>query len=474
MNNDEFRKNAHELVDWMADYLSEVDSYPVKSQVNPGEILSALPIEPPSDSESMEKIMTDVNSIIMPGISHWQSPNFYAYFPANSSYPSILGEMLTATLGVQGMIWDTSPAAAELEELMMEWLKKMMGLPSDFHGVIQDTASTSTLVALLTARERISEYQTNAIGYLTNEYRIYCSTEAHSSVEKAVKIAGFGKEALVKIEVDKDLKMIPEKLEEALKCDIMEGLIPCFVVSAVGSTGTVAIDPIDEIGDICNRYKVWHHVDAAYAGTATILEENRHIIKGLEKADSYVFNPHKWMFTNFDCSAYFVKDKEALIRTFEILPEYLKTNSDSQVNNYRDWGIQLGRRFRSLKLWFVIRSMGVNGIKEKISNHIHWAKELAEWVKADENFVLHEPQNLACVCFRLKNKKKLDIDEFNSIGKILIDRINNSGKLYISHTKVHGEFTFRFVIGNTYVTKDHIVESWNYISSETKKYLNEL
>ncbi len=470
MDINEFRKHAHEMVDWMADYLSELESYPVKSQVKPRDILSALPTQAPENSEAMEDIMTDVKDIIMPGITHWQSPNFYAYFPANSSYPSILGEMLTATLGVQGMIWDTSPAATELEELIMNWLKEMMGLPEDFHGVIQDTASTGSLVAILSARERISEFQINAIGFLTNKYRIYCSSEAHSSIEKAVKMAGFGKEALMKIEVDEEMKMIPEKLEEALKCDIMDGLIPCCVVSAVGTTGTVAIDPIDEIGDICQRYKVWHHVDAAYAGTAMILEEQRHMIKGIEKADSYVFNPHKWMFTNFDCSAYFVKDKEALIKTFEILPEYLKTNADSEVNNYRDWGIQLGRRFRSLKLWFVIRSMGVSGIKEKIKNHILWAEELTKLVKEDENFKMHEPQNLGCVCFQLNEGINESQDERNSMAKALMDKINHSGKLFISHTKVNGEFTFRFVIGNTYVTRRNVIESWNYISLEAEKY----
>ena len=470
MEINEFRKHAHEMVDWMADYLSELESYPVKSQVKPGDILSALPTHAPEKSETMEDIMTDVKNIIMPGITHWQSPNFYAYFPANSSYPSILGEMLTATLGVQGMIWDTSPAATELEELIMNWLKEMMGLPENFHGVIQDTASTASLVAILSARERISEFQINAIGFLTNKYRIYCSSEAHSSIEKAVKMAGFGKEALMQIEVDEEMKMIPEKLEEALKCDIMEGLIPCCVVSAVGTTGTVAIDPIDAIGDLCQRYKVWHHVDAAYAGTAMILEEQRHMIKGIEKADSYVFNPHKWMFTNFDCSAYYVKDKEALIRTFEILPEYLKTNADSEVNNYRDWGIQLGRRFRSLKLWFVIRSMGVNGIKEKIKNHILWAEELTKLVKEDKNFKMHEPQNLGCVCFQLNESINDNQDERNSVAKTLMDKINQSGKLFMSHTKVKGEFTFRFVIGNTYVTRRNVIESWNYISLEAENY----
>jgi len=467
----EFRKHAHDMVDWMSDYLSDIESYPVKSQVNPGEIISSLPTHAPENPESMEDIMADVKKTIMPGITHWQSPNFYAYFPANSSYPSILGEMLTATLGVQGMIWDTSPAATELEEVIMNWLKDMMGLPKDFYGVIQDTASTASLVAILTARERISEYQINAIGYFTNKYRIYCSTEAHSSIEKAVKIAGFGKEALVKIEVDNELKMSPGKLEEALKGDIMDGLIPCCVISAVGTTGTVAIDPIDLIGDICKRYNVWHHVDAAYAGTAMILEENRYMIKGIEKADSYVFNPHKWMFTNFDCSAYFVKDKEALVKTFEILPEYLKTNADSVVNNYRDWGIQLGRRFRSLKLWFVIRSMGVKGIREKIANHIQWAGELSELIKKDAHFKLHEPQNLGCVCFQLNEAIGENQEKRNSLAKNLMDSINQSGKLFMSHTKIKGEFTFRFVIGNTYVTRKHVMDSWTYIASEASKNL---
>lgn len=472
MKTDEFRKNAHDMVDWITDYLENIKNYPVKSQVKPGEILTQLPISPPAQSESMDAIMDDVNKIIMPGITHWQSPNFYAYFPANSSYASILGEMVTASLGVQGMIWETSPAASELEELVMDWLKKMMGLPENFHGVIQDTASTSSLVAILTARERISEGQINEIGYLTNKYRVYCSSEAHSSIEKAVKIAGFGKESLITIEVDESLAMIPEKLEEAIKNDILEGLIPCCVVSAIGTTGTVAIDPVEKISDICKRYKIWHHVDAAYAGTAMVLEEYRYMIKGIEEADSYVFNPHKWMFTNFDCSAYFVKDKQALIRCFEILPEYLKTNSDELVNNYRDWGIQLGRRFRSLKLWFVIRSMGVDGIKEKVKNHIQWATELEKIIDKNIYFDLHKPRHLSCVCFQLKNSLEIPLNEYNELSKKLMDRINETGKLFISHTKVNGKFTFRMVVCNTYVQRQDVLDSWEIINTETLKFLD--
>ena len=471
MNIEEFRKQGHQLIDWISEYYREIEGFPVKSVVNPGEILSRLPQAPPENGEEFGQIMHDFQTKILPGVTHWQSPNFFAYFPANSSRPSVLAELLTATLGVQGMIWETSPAATELEEVVMEWLKKMTGLPSHLHGVIQDTASTSTLVALLSARERISEFQVNEIGFLTNKYRIYCSKEAHSSVDKAVKIAGFGKQALTKIETDDALRMIPEKLEEAIKNDIYEGLIPTAVVSAIGTTGTVAIDPVDEIAAICKRYKVWHHVDAAYAGSAMVLEENRKYLRGLDKADSYVFNPHKWMFTNFDCSAYFVKDKEALTRTFEIMPEYLKTGRDKEVNNYRDWGIQLGRRFRALKLWFVIRSMGVEGIKDKIRNHIQWANELADTIRNDSHFQLHEPQNLGLVCFRLNLPEIADQGKRNEIQADFLASINSTGKAYLSHTKVRGEFTLRMVIAQTDVTHEHVFSAWEMIRSMASNFI---
>ena len=473
MNIEEFRDHAHELVDWMADYLSEIEKYPVKSQSKPGEIKSSLPDQPPMAGEDFSIIFQDFQNKIMPGITHWQSPNFFSYFPANSSYPSVLGEMLTASLGVQGMIWETSPAAAELEEIVLNWLKQMCGLPDNFHGVIQDTASTSSLVALLSAREKITNYGINENGFSDQKFRIYCSTEAHSSIEKAVKIAGYGKKSLVKLAVDENLALDPVKLEKQIIDDLSNDYIPVCVVSALGTTGTAAIDPIYEIAEICKKYNIWHHIDAAYAGSALVLEKYRPLIKGIESADSYVFNPHKWMFTNFDCSAYFVKDKEALIRSFEILPEYLKTNQDSQVNNYRDWGIQLGRRFRSLKLWFVLRSFGVDGIKEKISDHILWANWLAGELDQHKNFQLHKPQNFALVCFRLNPEAFSNQKLRNDLSKKLLDRINSGGKIYMSHTKVNGEFTFRLVAGQTYLTKNHIEKAWKLIREQTEKMIYE-
>lgn len=473
MTIDEFQKFGHELIDWISDYYKSIEQYPVKSRLVPGEVLNKIKKNPPVHKESFENIMQDFEDFVIPGITHWQSPNFFAYFPANSSRPSVLAELLTAALGVQGMVWETSPAAAELEEAMMTWIKEMLGLPSNFHGVIQDTASTSTLVALLSAREKISRLAINENGFKSNNYRIYCSAEAHSSIDKAVKIAGFGRSSLIRIEVDENLAMIPEKLEKQIIQDKKNGMIPVFVVTAIGTTGTVAIDPLKEIAGICRNYSIWHHVDAAYAGTAMVLEENRKYIKGIEEVDSFVFNPHKWMFTNFDCSAYFVKDREILIRTFEIMPEYLKTSKDNQVNNYRDWGIQLGRRFRALKLWFVIRSMGTEEIKEKIRNHIAWAEELADHIRENSDFELHEPQNLGLVCFRLNLKDIKDQVRRNSINKKFLDSINATGKIYLSHTKVNGEFTLRLVVAQTYVSRKNVLNAWDLIKEKSQKFLNQ-
>ena len=469
MNITDFRKYAHEMADKLADYYENIESFPVKSMVKPGDIYKSLPSSPPEQSESYEQIIKDFDSIILPGITHWQSPNFFAYFPANSSYPSLLAEMLTAALGTQCMLWETSPAAAELEEKVMNWLKSMTGLPENFQGVIQDSASTSTLVAILTAREKATEFDINENGFSHNKFRVYCSTEAHSSVEKAVKIAGFGNKNLVKIPVDDELAMNVSMLEEAVKTDIGLGLVPVCVVAAIGSTGTTAIDPLLTIAEICKRYNIWLHVDAAYAGTAFVLPELRYMIEGLENADSYVFNPHKWMFTNFDCSAYFVKDPEALKRSFEILPEYLKTRPDSIVNNYRDWGIQLGRRFRALKLWFVIRSFGVSGIREKIRNHITWAAWLAEKIDCSPHFELIKPQRFGLVCFCFQPDKVSDINTLNSLNQEFLHNLNSSGKMYLSHTKINDKFVLRMVIGQTYTNFEHVRKSWELILNVAEK-----
>ena len=464
MNLEEFGQYAHLFADWMAEYYKNIEKYPVKSPVKPGEIFNQLPDTPPQMGEPMDQIFKDFQSIILPGMTHWQSPNYFAYFTANTSYPSILAEMLTAAMAAQCMIWDTSPAAAELEEQVMNWLKKMIGLPDYFEGVIQDTASTATLVALLTAREKYTDFSVNEYGFSGSEkLRIYCSTETHSSIEKAVKIAGIGKNNLVRVEVDDALAIIPSKLREAITEDLKNGLKPFCVVATIGTTGTLAIDPLHKIAVICDDHNLWLHVDAAHAGTALILPENRWMTIGIDHVDSFVFNPHKWMFTNFDCSAYFVKDKESLLRTFEVLPEYLKTKTRGKVNDYRDWGIQLGRRFRALKLWFMIRSFGIEGITRKVDEHIEMAKELAEMIRNTGDFILFEPQHLNLVCFRYQPAKVNSPDEINKLNEKLLRKLNKSGTIFLTHTKVNGLITLRMVIGQTYVEKRHVNNAWELI-----------
>lgn len=475
MNIVEFRKYAHQFADWMADYFENVESYPVASQASPGDIKSGLPKVAPQKGESMEAIFSDFKKIIVPGMTHWQSPNFFGYFPANNSMPSVLAEMLTAAMGAQCMVWLSSPAAAELEEVAMEWLKRMMGLPESFTGVIQDSASSSTLCAILTARERRSGYAINSNGFTGKErFVVYCSEHAHSSVDKAVKIAGLGLENLVKIGVDSDFAMLPVDLENHLKKDIAEGKTPLCVVAALGTTSSTAIDPIKKIGEICNKHNVWLHVDGAYAGAALALPEMRWMAEGLDLADSFVFNPHKWMFTNFDCSAYFVNDPQSLIQTFTISPEYLKTSADSQVNNYRDWGIQLGRRFRALKLWFVIRSYGVEGIREKLRMHISLAQKVKESILSDARFELKAPVRLGVVCFRLVPAGLSDDRQIDKLNEQLLHQINKTGWAFLTHTKLNGQYTIRLSIGQTETREQHVVKTWKLICDEAQKIIESI
>ncbi len=464
MNNiDEFRQYAHELVDWMANYLENIESYPVKSQVQPGDIYSSLPDNAPVQGEPFDQIFSDFKQLIIPGITHWQSPNFFAYFPANSSLPSVLGEMLTATLGAQCMLWETSPAAAELEEKCMEWIKEMLALPAHFIGHLQDTASTATLCAILTAREKQTDFKINQRGFKSNHYRVYCSTQTHSSIEKATKIAGIGRENVVQIEVDEDLRLKPEALIDAIEKDIEEGKQPTCVVATLGTTGTTAIDPLRPIANICKKYTIWLHVDAALAGTALILPEFRWMNDGLEEADSFVFNPHKWMLTNFDCTAYYVKDKDTLLRTFSILPEYLKTQQQGLVNDYRDWGIPLGRRFRALKLWFVIRSFGIEGIQNIIRNHITIAQKLSVEIAAHPNFEVLTPTVLNLICFRYIHKKMLTPKTINAFNQKVLEKVNASGKAYMTHTKINGRFAIRLVVGQANTTEQHARNAWKLV-----------
>ncbi len=457
MDHLEFRQHGHQLIDWIADYYQNIESLPVRSRVSPKEIYHSIPETPGENPEDFDRIFMDFEQKIMPGITHWQHPSFFAYFNANTSYPSILGELLTSALGAQCMIWETSPAAAELEEKMCDWIKSAFGLPANWNGVIQDTASTATLCALLMAREKHSNFMINKYGFHAgSKYIIYCSSEAHSSVEKGMKIAGFGSDQLRKIRVDEKFAMIPEAFERQIIDDLNDGLIPLCVVSAVGTTSSHAIDPVRKVSVIAEKYELFHHVDAAHAGNATVLEEYRWIIDGLELADSYVFNPHKWMFTNFDCSLFYVKQKEVLIRTFEILPEYLKTGHDSEVNNYRDWGIQLGRRFRALKLWFVLRSFGLEGIRAKFRKHIELAGYFQEKLVADGRFEIMAPRPLNLVCFRFHPTNSMDEHELDALNKKIKDSINSAGKAYLTHTTLRGKFTLRVSIGQTNVEKQHV------------------
>lgn len=461
METKEFRQSAHQLVDWMADYMENTGRYEVKPSIRPGDIKKQLPSAAPVEGEAFSRIFDDFNKIILPGMTHWQHPQFFAYFPTGASGPSILAEMLSSTLGAQCMIWLTSPAAEELEERMMEWLRDMLGLPKSFTGVIQDSSSSATLVALLTAREMRSGYSINQKGFEGNHrFRVYTSAQAHSSVDKDMKIAGLGIDNLVKIEVDETFAMKPDALRKAIDHDLQNGFTPLCVVSTIGTTSSTAIDPIDSISTICKKYSCWHHIDASYAGTALLLPEMRWMSKGAEAADSFVVNPHKWMFTNFDCSAYFVKDKDALIKTFGILPEYLKTPEDHLVNNYRDWGIPLGRRFRALKLWFVIRSFGLKGLQDKIREHISYGQWLKERIAGTPNFQLLAPVPLNLVCFRFVPEGIKDEGSLNEINAKLLSSLNATGKILLTQTKLGHTYALRFVGGSEKTTLGDIQQGW--------------
>lgn len=474
ITNEEFREWGHKFVDWMADYYQSVDQYPVKSTAAPGEILGKLPKTLPADSVPMDRIWEDFQTDVLPGMTHWQHPGFMAYFPANTSYPSILAEMLTAGLGAQCMIWDTSPAAAEMEERMMQWLGQLLGLPASWHGTIQSTASEATLSAILSARERVTDFTVNERGLQGHPLlRVYASKQIHSSIEKAVKIAGLGKENFVPIPTDEDFAMDISQLEASILKDKKEGNIPTCIIAGLGTTGSTAIDSLPEIVRIARKHNIWVHIDAAYAGTALMLKEYRHLLEGIEDADSFVVNPHKWMMVNFDCSSYFVKDKGALIRTFEILPEYLKTEADQQVNNYRDWGIPLGRRFRALKLWFVMRNFGADNIRATIRNHINWAQEVAREMKADPEYELLAPVHFNLICFRYA-PHDLDHQALNRLNKAIVDRIKGSGTLYLTHTVLSGAYTIRLVAGQTYLTRGHLQRAWQTIRQISEEVYKEI
>lgn len=464
MTPEEFRRHAHAMVDWMADYLETVEQHPVRAQVKPGEIAARLAEAPPEAGEPMERIFEEFRRDVLPGVTHWQHPRFFAYFPANASPPSVLAEMLTATLAAQGMLWQTNPAGTEMEIRVLDWLRQMLGLPDGLAGVIQSTASEATLAAILTAREKATGWGANADGLRAHPpLAVYASAQAHSSIEKDVRIAGLGDAQFRKIPVDGAYRMRPDALAEAIEADQAAGVRPACVVASLGGTGVGAVDPLRPIGEICRRHDVFLHVDAAWAGSALVCPEHRWMIDGVELADSFVFNPHKWLLTNFDCTAHFVRDPDALVRTFSILPEYLKTAAAGDVTDFRDWGIPLGRRFRALKLWFVIRSYGVDGLRELIRRHCALAGDFAGWVEAAPDFEVVAPPVLALVNFRWHPPGVDDPAELDRLNAALIARINDDGRIYLTQNRVDDRFVLRLSVGQTTTDRRHVEEAWSVI-----------
>ncbi len=455
MSPEEFRRHAHALVDWIADYMAKVESYPIQSGVRPGEVRAKLPEAAPERPEPFEAILRDLDEIILPGITHWQSPGWFAYWPANASPPAILGELTSAGLGVQGMLWSTSPACTELESLVLDWLVDLLALPQAWKttgpggGVIQMSASDSTHVALVVARQLAARRAP------VSRLVAYASAEAHSSFEKGARVAGYEHVRLV--EVDEARAMRPEALRDAIASGLGAGLTPAVVMSTVGTTGTAAIDPVRDIGEIAREHGLWHHVDAAYAGTAMICPEFRHHQDGLELADSYVFNPHKWMFTNFDCSAFYVADRAPLIETLSILPPYLRdrASESGQVIDYRDWHVPLGRRFRALKLWFVLRSYGAEGIRHHVREHVRLARDLAARIEGDERLELVAPVPLGLVCFR-------HVGGDDPTGA-LAEAVNASGDVYVTTSSAGGTPFIRVAVGQTRTEERHVDRLWEII-----------
>ena len=462
MDSKEFRDQLQRVGAWMADYYDRRRELPVRSPVEPDELLNRLPADPPERGEEFERIWRDFESLIVPGMTHWQHPRFFAYFPANTSPPSILAETAAAALGAQCMSWETSPAATELEIRVLEWLRTALGLPASFTGSIQDTASTATLTAMVVARERATEEVGTESGLSGGPpLSAYCSVEAHSSVDKAIAIAGIGRTNLRKIPVDESFAMRPEALDAAISEDRARGYRPVAVTACLGTTGASGFDPLDVIGRVCRAHGVWLHVDAAWAGSACVAPEFRWMLDGVEAADSFVFNPHKWLLTNFDCSVLFVRDPDALVRTMGANPEYLKTRHTSVVN-FRDWGIPLGRRFRALKLWFVLRTYGLEGIRAHIRRHVRLAHELAGWIGGDPAFTLVRAPVLSLLCFRY-TPPGVPARRLDTLNEELLHRLNDRGRIYLTHTRIADAFVMRFAIGQTDTGPEDVAEAWDEI-----------
>jgi aromatic-L-amino-acid/L-tryptophan decarboxylase len=456
MTPDEFRRYGGEVVEWIASYWERVESLPVGAQVKPGEISSSLPAQAPEVGEPFSALLSDLDSVILPGITHWQHPAFFAYFPANASGPAVLGDLLSSGLGVQGMLWATSPAVTELETVVMDWLAELLGLPERFrgHGVIQDTASSAVLCAVLAALHRVSGGSVRVDG-VRDRYAVYLSPETHSAGEKAVRIAGLGDAAIRLLDVDPDaLSVTADSLRRAVDADRAAGITPLLVLATVGTTSTTAVDPVRALGELCRAEGIWLHVDAAYAGVAAVCPELRWLNDGLELADSYATNPHKWLLTNFDCDAFWVADPDALVGALSVLPEFLRNaaTDSGAVIDYRDWQVPLGRRFRALKLWAVLRWYGAEGLREHIRSGVGLAQELAGWIRDDPRFEVVAPHPLGLVCLRLVAG--------DAATEALLRAVNESGEAYLSHTRVRGRYVLRVSIGATLTERRHVEALW--------------
>ena len=454
MDFEAFRDDAKRVSDWMADYLAGIEERPVRAQTRPGEIYDQLPAACPETGEAFEAMFRDFQDIVLPGMTHWQHPKFFAYFNANSSPPSVLAEMLVTAMAAQCMLWETSPAATEMEKRMMEWLQALLGLPDEWAGTIQDTASAATLCAILAGLDHASDGKASREGLasLGGAPTVYCAAEAHSSIEKGARIAGVGSACVRQIP-----GLDPAALEAAIAEDRAAGRLPACIIGSFGATGLGAVDPLRAIGEIARRENIHFHVDGAWAGSALILPEVRPMADGIELADSFVFNPHKWLFVNFDCSAFYMRDPERLTRALSLTPAYLQSDDAAAMPEYRDWGVALGRRFRALKLWFVMRSFGAEGLRAKLRDHVEWTRRLAELIEATPGFEIASPPMLGLLAFRFTGPDGRAGDREN---QALLDRINASGELYLTKTVADGRIVIRWVVGQTYTRWRHVEEGW--------------
>lgn len=465
MDLEEFRQYGHQVVDWIAEYLANPERYPVLSQNQPGQLKEGLPSKAPERGEAMEAVLADLDRLIVPGVTHWNHPGFFAYFAISGSAPGILGEMLTAAFNVNAMLWRTSPAATELEEVTLGWLRQLIGLPASFEGVIYDTASISSLCAIAAAREAVDlNLRERGLGDAGVKLRMYASEHVHSSIDKSAITLGIGQASLRKIPSDSEYRMDPLALAVAIEEDRVSGWRPFCVVATTGTTSTTSIDPVPAIADICERHGLWLHVDAAYGGSAAIVPEMRWVLEGCDRADSLVVNPHKGLFVPVDLSVLYCRRMDVLRAAFSLVPEFLRTGEGEEVKNFMDYGPQLGRRFRALKLWFVMRYFGAEGLAARIRNQIALAQEFAGWVDESEDFERLAPVPFSLVCFRANPRGLANDADRDGLNEKIMDGVNRRGKVYLSHTKLKGKLTLRIAIGNIRTTSAHVKLAWNELN----------